>query len=116
HGMSAFEKKPVSIEPAKALAAAGFKVATSESDLQPDTQIVVISAAVRLIYFRKLEEEKRLQVMNVLASIEGAEVLDRNKLDSLGCHNNRSGDLIVVPLPGHTMSRAGASGGQHGRF
>ena len=54
--------------------------------------------------------------MKVLSSIEGAEVLDRNKLDALGCHDNRSGDLIVSPLPGYTMSRAGASGGQHGRF
>jgi arylsulfatase A-like enzyme len=43
-------------------------------------------------------------------------VLDRKKLDALGCHDNRSGDLIVSPLPGYTMSNAGASGGQHCRF
>jgi predicted AlkP superfamily pyrophosphatase or phosphodiesterase len=116
HGMSAFEKQET-IEPAKALAAAGFKVATSEGSLKPDTQIVVISAGSRLVYFRKpLTEEQRATVMKVLSSIKGAEVLDRKQLDALGCHDNRSGDLIVTPLPGYTMSRAGSTGGQHGRF
>jgi len=54
--------------------------------------------------------------MKTLSTIEGAEVLDRKRLDELGCHNDRSGDLIVSPLPGYTISRAGARGGQHGRF
>jgi hypothetical protein len=36
------------------------------------------------------------------------ELLDRAKLDALGCHDNRSGDVIVSPLPGYTMSKAGA--------
>ena len=105
------------MEPAKALAAAGFKVATSENNLNTDTQIVVISAGSRLVYFRKpLTEAERQKVMTVMSGIEGAEVLDRKQLDALGCHDNRSGDLIVAPLPGYTMSRAGSSGGQHGRF
>jgi predicted AlkP superfamily pyrophosphatase or phosphodiesterase len=117
HGMSPFEKKQISVEPAKALASAGFKVAMSESTLSTDTQIVVISLGVRLIYFRKpLADDQQQKIMKALAGIEGAEVLDRKKLDELGCHASRSGDLIVTPLPGYTMSRAGANGGQHGRF
>ena len=111
HGMSAFEKKETT-DPAKALTAAGFKVATSEGNLKPDTQIVVISAGSRLVYFRKpLTDEQKETVMKVLSHIEGAEVLDREKLDALGCHDNRSGDLIMTPLPGYTMSRAGVTGG-----
>jgi hypothetical protein len=77
---------------------------------------VVISAGVRLVYFRKVTEEQKEKAIQILSSIEGAEVLDRKKLDALGCHNNRSGDLIVSPLPGYTMSKAGSQGGQHGRF
>jgi arylsulfatase A-like enzyme len=117
HGMSGYEQKQASIEPAKALARAGFKVATSESDLTGDTDIVVINAGVRVIYFHKsLSDEQKSKVMKTLSSIEGVEVLDRQRPDELKCHTNRSGDLIVSPLPGYTMSRAGAHGGQHGRF
>ena len=117
HGMSGYEQKQVSIEPAKALARAGFNVATSEGDLTGDTDMVVINAGVRVIYFRKpLSEEQKSNVLKSLSSIEGAEVLDRQRLDELKCHNNRSGDLIVSPLPGYTMARAGTPGGQHGRF
>jgi len=117
HGMSAYEPKQALIEPAKALQNAGFKVATSKAQLRPDTEIIVLSYGVRIVYFRKpLTEEQRAKVLTTLSKIEGAEVLDRKKLDALGCHDSRSGDLIVSPLPGYTMSRAGASGGQHGRF
>jgi arylsulfatase A-like enzyme len=117
HGMSGYEDKQASIEPAKALTRAGFKVATSEADLTADTDIVVISAGVRVVYFRKpLTGDQKQKVLKTLSTIEGAEVLDRKRLDELGCHNDRSGDLIVSPLPGYTMSRAGARGGQHGRF
>ncbi len=117
HGMSGFEDKQVSVEPATALRKAGFKVAKSQADLKPDTQIIVISAGVRLIYFRDVvPESERQKALQILSSISGAEVLDRKRLDELGCHNDRSGDLIVSPLPGFTMSRAGEKGGQHGRF
>ena len=117
HGMSAFETKQVSIEPARALKDAGFSVASSEDQLSADTQIVVIDMGVRLVYFRKpATNEQKQKTMAVLSAIQGAEILDRKKLDALGCHDNRSGDLIVSPLPGYTMSKAGASGGQHGRF
>src|SRR5438132_9811911 len=101
--MSAFEKKQVSVDPATALKNAGFKVATSERQLDSETQIIVIDAGVRLVYFRKpLTDDEKQKVRKVLSAIEGAEVLDRKKLDALGCHDNRSGDLIVSPLPGFT--------------
>ena len=117
HGMSGYESKQASIEPAAALKKAGFKVATSQAQLKSDTEVIVISEGVRLVYFRKpLSAERQQEAKNLLSKIEGAEVLDREKLDALKCHNNRSGDLIVSPLPGYTMSRAGAAGGQHGRF
>jgi predicted AlkP superfamily pyrophosphatase or phosphodiesterase len=117
HGMSGYEDKQVSIEPANALREAGFKVAKSQKELTSETQIIVINAGGRLIYFRKgVSETERQKALQVLSSIRGAEVLDRKRLDELGCHNNRSGDLIVNPLPGYTMSRAGQPGGQHGRF
>src|SRR6185369_3670933 len=116
HGMSAYEPKGVSIDAAPALKQAGFTVATSQEQMKPDTQVVVLSEGVRLVYFRKVSEAEKQKAIKVLSSIEGAEVLDREKLDALGCHNNRSGDLIVSPLPGYTMSKAGAPGGQHGRF
>ncbi len=117
HGMSAFEMKPISKEPAKALEEAGFKVATSQKLLNPETQLIVLPEGVRIVYFRKaLSEEQKGKVLRVLKAITGAEVLDRERLDALGCHNNRSGDFILSPLPGFTMSRAGETGGQHGRF
>jgi len=117
HGMSAFEKKQVSADPATVLKEAGFKVASSNAQLNEETQIVMVQYGVRLIYFRKpLSNEEKKRVISALSAIEGAEVLDREKLDALGCHNNRSGDLIVSPLPGYTMSNAGKPGGQHGRF
>jgi len=115
--MSEFETKQVSMDPAAALRKAGFRVAKSQAELKPDTQIIVISAGVRLIYFRDaVAEPDRKKAFQILSSIAGAEVLDRKRLDALGCHNNRSGDLIVSPMPGYTMSRAGEKGGQHGRF
>jgi arylsulfatase A-like enzyme len=117
HGMSAFESKQVSIEPARALTEAGFKVATSEASLNADTQIVVLDFGVRLVYFREpMSVEQKQKAETVLSNIQGAEVLDRKKLDALKCHDNLSGDLIVSPLPGYTMSHAGGRGGQHGRF
>jgi predicted AlkP superfamily pyrophosphatase or phosphodiesterase len=117
HGMSAYEQKQASAEPATVLREAGFKVARSQSELKADTEIVVLSYGVRLIYFRKpLSTAQRQKVVNVLESINGVEVLDRERLNELGCHSNRSGDLIVNPLPGYTMSGAGKGGGQHGRF
>jgi predicted AlkP superfamily pyrophosphatase or phosphodiesterase len=116
HGMSAYEAKEVSSEPSKALKAAGFKVATSQATLQPDTEVIVLDAGVRMIYLRKLPAERKAQVIKVLSAITGAEILDRAKLDALGCHDNHSGDLIVSPLPGYTMAHAGRNGGLHGRF
>src|SRR6476661_2290097 len=77
----------------------------------------MVQYGVRLIYFRKpLSNEEKKRVISALSAIEGAEVLDREKLDALGCHDNRSGDVIVSPLPGYTMSNAGGRGGLHGRF
>lgn len=116
HGMSAFEDKQASIEPARALEAAGFKVAKSEDGLKSDTQIVVLSYGVRLVYFRNIAEAAKAKARKVLSGIEGVEILDRGRLDALGCHNNHSGDLIVSPVPGYTISNAGKKGGQHGRF
>jgi hypothetical protein len=79
--------------------------------------VVVVSAGAQMIYFRTnmtaADKEKATQA---LAAIQGAEVLGREQLDALGCHNNHSGDLIVAPLPGYTMSSAGKAGGLHGRF
>ena len=115
--MSPFEDTQASIEPAKALANAGFKVATGQEQIHDDTQIVVLSYGVRLVYFRsKLTDTEKQKVHSVLAGIEGVEVLGRQRLDEFGCHDNRSGDLIVAPLPGYTISNAGKKGGQHGRF
>jgi arylsulfatase A-like enzyme len=116
HGMSAYEKKAVSIEPARALTEAGFRVATKDTQLNAETQIVVLDGGVRVVYFRKVSDPEKQKALAVLASIEGAEVLGREKLDALGCHDNRSGDAIVSPLPGYTMSGAGGRGGLHGRF
>jgi predicted AlkP superfamily pyrophosphatase or phosphodiesterase len=116
HGMSDFEKVGVSIEPKVALRKAGFRVATSESELEPDTQIVVVHNGVSLVYFRKVTDAEKENALAVLRGIKGAEVLDRAKLDALCCHNNYSGDLIVSPLAGYTMTGAGKRAGQHGRF
>ena len=45
HGMSAFEAKQAGIEPARALAGAGFRVARSEAELNAETQIVVLDTS-----------------------------------------------------------------------
>ena len=116
HGMSAFEKQQVSPSPTQALVQAGFRVATSDVQLAADTQIIVLDFGVRLVYFRSVTAEERQRAVDILARIKGAEVLDRARLDALGCHDNRSGDVIVSPLPGYTISNAGGSGGLHGRF
>jgi predicted AlkP superfamily pyrophosphatase or phosphodiesterase len=116
HGMSAFEMKQASIEPADALKQAGLHVATSQKEIKSDTEIVVVANGVRMIYFRQITKKQKERATKILSAIQGTEVLDREKLDALGCHNNRSGDLIVSPLPGYTMSNAGKNGGQHGRF
>jgi arylsulfatase A-like enzyme len=117
HGMSAYEAKTASIEPARALRNAGFNVATSQKELKDETQLVVISAGVRVVYYRKpLSVADLSKVMTTLADIDGVEILDRSRLDALGCHDNHSGDLIVSPLPGYTISRNALGGGQHGRF
>ncbi len=117
HGMSEFEDKNASMEPAQALRQAGFEVATSQAELDEDTEIVVLAGGVRLIYFRKsLSEAEQQQVMDALEAIEGIKVMDRERLDELHCHPERSGDLIVHPLPGYTISGAGNPGGLHGRL
>lgn len=116
HGMSPFETKAIATPPANALRKAGFRVATSETELKPDTQIVVLDAGVRSVYFRQVTAEEKQKARAVLATITGTEIIERAQLDALGCHDNRSGDLIVSPLPGYTMSGAGNKGGLHGRF
>jgi ectonucleotide pyrophosphatase/phosphodiesterase family member 5 len=116
HGMSAYEARQISISPTQALVQAGFRVATSEAQLNAETQIIVLDYGVRLIYFRKLPETERTRAIEVLSRIEGVEVLGRARLDALGCHDNRSGDVIVSPREGYAMSNAGGKGGLHGRF
>ena len=117
HGMSEFEEKEASMEPAEALRRAGFEVATNQNELGEDTEIIVLAGGVRLIYFRKqLSEEQQQRVMETLEAIEGIKIMDRERLDELHCHPERSGDLIVHPLPGYTISGAGNPGGLHGRL
>ncbi len=117
HGMSGYESKEVSISPARALRAAGFRTTTPEGDLKPDTQIIIIAAGVQVINFRpSVTPEQKEKAVAALSKIQGVEVLDRKQLDALGCHDSHSGDVIVSPLPGYTMSNAGKSGGLHGRF
>jgi predicted AlkP superfamily pyrophosphatase or phosphodiesterase len=116
HGMSEFEKKATSSDPREALKKAGFRVATKEEELKPDTQIVALHNGVCIVYFRKASEAEKQKAIAVLRGIKGAELLDRAALDALGCHNNHSGDIAVSPLPGYTLTHAGKSGGQHGRF
>lgn len=116
HGMSPFEKKQANLEPIEALKKAGFKVATKNEEIGHETEIIVISAGVRLIYQRKpLSKEKYQKLINSLKSIEGVDVWEKNKLAELGCHPDRSGDLVVVPKPGYCLSGAGEKGGLHGR-
>jgi predicted AlkP superfamily pyrophosphatase or phosphodiesterase len=117
HGMSAFEKKQASIEPAAALRQAGFRVATSVETLDAETQIVVLDAGVRMVYFRRVDAAAdRRRAENILRQIEGVDILGPKELAALGCHENRSGHLIVSPRPGYAMSNAGKAGGLHGRF
>ncbi len=117
HGMSDFNKKQASAEPADILRKAGYKVATVKTDFQPDTQIILLSYGVRILYFMpNVSEKEKQDIHQLLTQIKGAEVLDRKKLDALGCHDNLSGDLIVSPLPGYVMSGAGEPGGYHGTF
>jgi len=116
HGMSAYEAKQPATDAAETLRKAGFRVATSAEQLKPDTQIVVIANGVRVIYFRDVTPEQKEKATQALAAIEGTEVLDRKRLDALGCHDNRSGDLIVSPLPGYVMNGVGRTGGLHGQF
>jgi predicted AlkP superfamily pyrophosphatase or phosphodiesterase len=116
HGMSEFEKRDVSILPEKALRNAGFRVATTEGELKPNTQIIVLHDGVHLVYFRQVTTAEKQKATAILHTIKGAEILDRAALDALGCHKNHSGDLAVSPLPGYTIGGAGKKGGQHGRF
>lgn len=116
HGMSAYADKQPAMDVAPALKKAGFRVATSQEQMREDTQIIVIANGVRVVYFRRVSDEEKDKARKILSEIDGAEVLDRQRLDALGCHNNRSGDLIVSPLPGYVMSGAGKSGGLHGQF
>jgi predicted AlkP superfamily pyrophosphatase or phosphodiesterase len=116
HGMSEYAAKGPAMDVAPTLKKAGFRVATSQEQMSADTQIVVIANGVRVVYFRKLDDADKARARKALSAIEGAEVLDRQRLDALGCHNNRSGDLIVSPLPGYVMSGVGKTGGLHGQF
>jgi predicted AlkP superfamily pyrophosphatase or phosphodiesterase len=116
HGMSAYATKQPRADVAETLRSAHFRVATSAEQLGTDTQIVVIANGVRALYFRDVTPEQREKATRVLRDMEGAEVLDRKQLDALGCHNSRSGDLIVSPLPGYVMSGVGRTGGLHGQF
>lgn len=116
HGMSAYATKQVEIEPADALKKAGFHVITSKEEIKPDTEVIVLSFGVRIVYFRNLPVARQEKAVAILSAIKGAEVLDRKKLDALGCHNDRSGDVIVSPLPGYVMDHAGKKGGLHGQF
>ncbi len=84
HGMSAFETKPVSIEPADALKKAGFNVATSNGQLKSDTEVIILAFGVRPIYFRNLPLARPGQAVKVLNTIKGVEMLDRKKLDPAG--------------------------------
>jgi predicted AlkP superfamily pyrophosphatase or phosphodiesterase len=78
HGMSAFEKQQASIEPARALANAGFRVATSVVELNAETQIVVLNAGVRIVYFRDVPADAdRQKAAAVLRQIDGVEVLGK---------------------------------------
>ena len=69
-----------------------------------------------MIYFRHVQADRQREAARLLSEIKGAEVLGRKELDALGCHDNRSGDLIVSPLPGYVIRNAGKTGGLHGRF
>src|SRR5204863_83532 len=72
HGMSAFETKQASREPAAALREAGFRVATSAKELEAGTQIVVLPAGVRLVYFRAaLTADEKEKARKALTGISG---------------------------------------------
>ncbi len=116
HGMSPFEKKNVEPDPVQTLKAAGFKIAENQQQIEPDTEVIVLSMGSRQIYLRKPHtEERRTLLENRLSAIQGARLLGRAELDALRAHNNRSGDYALVPLPGHAISNAGDPGGLHGR-
>jgi len=117
HGMSGFNKKQASVEPYALLKKAGYRVATRKEDFRPDTQVLILAYGVRIIYFMpSVSDKDKQKITHLLSTIQGAEVLDRKKLDALGCHDNLSGDLIVSPLPGYVMSGANEKGGYHGTF
>jgi predicted AlkP superfamily pyrophosphatase or phosphodiesterase len=116
HGMSAFETKQASIEPADALEKAGFKVATNQREIKDDTQLIVYAAGSRFIYLRKeLTPEQLTLFKSTLNNIEGAELWDTAKIRDEYHAGPHSGDYAVVPLPGYAMSNANSKGGLHGR-
>ncbi|MCX7918076.1 MAG: alkaline phosphatase family protein [bacterium] len=116
HGMSEFEKKQATLEPAEALRRAGFKVATNQREMKDDTELIVLAAGSRLIYLRKPLTPERLTLFETtLKNIEGVELWDTEKLRKEYHTGPRSGDYAVVPKPGYCISDAGSKGGLHGR-
>jgi len=116
HGMTSYkESKNILTEPIKLLRKSGYKVVTNPEELNDETELIVLAYGVRIIYFRKnMNLHEREKVVNLLKIIEGVEILERDKLDSLHCHNNLSGDVIVSPLPGYLFNDGGRTGGVHG--
>jgi predicted AlkP superfamily pyrophosphatase or phosphodiesterase len=116
HGMSAFESKQASIEPAAALKQAGFKVATSQKEIKNDTELIVLAYGSRFIYLRKELSPKQITLLKTtLNDITGAELWDTAKLRNEYHAGPHSGDYAVVPQPGFAMSNANSKGGLHGR-
>ena len=77
HGMSPFDKKQASISPTRALTEAGFKVASNETELNADTQIIVIDAGGRAVYFRQITDGEKAKAIRILAAIAGVEKIGR---------------------------------------
>jgi len=116
HGMSENTQPGVAPELDDLLEGSGFKVASSNREIKKDTDIVLLRAGCRFLYFREgqIDEQNYKKLMTVLAKIPHVDIYTAKELRKLHVDPEDLGDIVLVPHKGYSIV-GGGGGGIHGR-
>jgi arylsulfatase A-like enzyme len=116
HGMVTTGGRPMSPTLTEIAVAGGWKIATDQTQITANTDLVAVSAGAYYLYWRngKQTPEREERLLNELRQIEGATILTADDLRALGTDPYLIGDIAIVPHEDRGLKLENANKGKHG--
>lgn len=116
HGMSPYDGIPLVPSLTQLAMQSDLSFAGTNAQITTDTDLVYINAGASYLYWRSAQRtpEREEELMQLLQSIQGADILNAAQIEQLGADPERLGDVAIIPCEGRALTAGNGLGGGHG--